>query len=214
MKPKKYGLIGWKPFYKHLKNTRLLWLAGQKGTGKSLLSVALSYRLLQERRVLKAAFNFPVSFGKSPSMRWCVSTIDEGGLAFDNRISYKDKELSSLLARSTALLRKRGSYMFVPSVNPPDKRLRDGLRLWRVRGTKYLWIYYWELGPEDQQERRAGINYFEGRLFFVNPPAFYGVYDTYFEPEDNVTMAFIRRFFTVQTDIPPDVEKYLRLDYA
>jgi hypothetical protein len=174
------------------------------GTGKTLASVALSYHMLREYRVQAASFNFPVSFGVAPHYKHTVATVDEAGVFFDNRVSYKDKELSKTLAELSAFLRKRGSYVIAPSYITVDKRLRNGLRLYRIANiANIFWVYHYEEGPEDLMEQRPGINYHEGRLILVNPRFFFNVYDTYRQPTLEDTTQFISTF--CDDTIPADV---------
>lgn len=187
-----YRFLGFSSFFDQLKQVRILNLTGSMGTGKTLFSVALGYHLLREGLVKSAAFNFPVSFGSSPSPRWSYAVIDEAGTLFDARDSFKAKELNKLTASLLFKLRKLGSYIVVPSFIETDRRFRVGLRMWRVWAFGgRLWSYAWELGPEEQAERRPGINYWEGRLYFVNPAEFFGTYDTYFAPGRNLSFEFL-----------------------
>lgn len=187
-----YRLLGWSPFFEQLKQVRILNLTGAMGTGKTLFSVALGYHMLTQGLVRSAAFNFPVSFGAAPSPRWSYAVLDEAGTLFDARDSFKSKELNKLTASLLFKLRKLGSYVVVPSFIETDRRFRVGIRMWRMwqfGGT--LWAYSWEIGPEDTEERRLGINYWEGRLYFVNPREFFGTYDTYFAPGRNLSYDFL-----------------------
>ena len=188
-----YSFLGFPKFIKHLRQARILLLSGAMGTGKTLLSVALGHHLLQGEYVSSAAYNFPVVHGGVPARRYCYAAIDEAGVFFDARVAWKKKELNELSAKLVAFLRKHGSYLVIPSYLTPDARFRKGLRMWRRSTiTKYLWVYQWELGPEETEERRPGINFWEGQLVFFNPPYFYGQYDTYFEPWNELTFAFIK----------------------
>lgn len=188
-----YRLIGWQPFIDQLKQVRILNLTGSMGTGKTLFSVALGYHLLREGLVRSAAFNFPVSFGSAPSPRWNYSVIDEAGTLFDARDSFKKAELNKLTASLLFKLRKLGSYIVVPSFIETDRRFRVGLRMWRMWALRgLLWAYWWELGPEEMEERRPGINYWDGRLYFYKPSHFFGTYDTYFAPGRNLSYEFLR----------------------
>lgn len=187
-----YRIWGWKKFYEQLKQVRILNLTGSMGTGKTLFSVALGYHMLREGLVRSAAFNFPVSFSSAPTPRWSYAVLDEAGILFDARDSFKAKELNKLTASLLFKLRKLGSYVVVPSFIETDKRFRVGLRMWRMWSFGgLLWGYNWELGPEEAEERRPGINFWEGRVYFLNPREFYGTYDTYFAPGRNLSYEFL-----------------------
>lgn len=174
---------------------------GAMGTGKTLASVALSYQMLRDYRVLSASFNFPVSFASSVGYKHQVGTMDEGGVFFDNRLAYKDKALTQRLAELTAFLRKRGSYFIVPSYIAVDKRLRNGMRLYRTHNVgNLLWVYHWEQGEENSEEQRKGLNYWEGTLALYNPRFFFNTYDTYYAPSSHSTMEYALKFVTPQLD--------------
>lgn len=187
-----YAFIGWQKFFDQLKQVRILNLIGPMGTGKTCLGVAIGYHLKRLGYVMTSAFNLPVSFGEHPQARWCYGLLDEAGLLFDARDSFKSRELNRLTGRLLFKLRKDGSYLAVPSFIEVDKRFREGVRIWRVSafGSR-LWFYHWELGPEEAEERRPGINFFEGTFTFVNPRHFFGAYDTYFAPGRSLSYEFL-----------------------
>ena len=192
-----YYFLGWNKFFTQLKQARVLNLIGAMGTGKTLFSVALSWHLLRLGYVERAAMNFPCDISSAPTYRYCVSVLDEAALIFDARNAFKSKQLNKLLAALTFKLRKTGSYMLVPSFIDVDRRLRTGVRIYRKTAVNNrLWVYHWEFGPEEPEERRPGLNFFEGSLMLVNPQYFFGTYDTYFVPGPNLSLDFCGRLLS------------------
>ena len=191
-----YKIFGFEKFMEQFINARLLFLKGQKGTGKTLFATALGYHLLKEAYAVNAAFNYPCSFAGYPAYNQTYGVVDEAGVFFDARSAYKDKDVTAFISEATTFLRKRGSFLVIPSYNPPDKRLRSGMRMFRWKVTKRMWFYQWEIGPEEVNARTHGVDYFRGRLVLFNPQFFYGVYDTYFEPPELLTLRWIKDFLT------------------
>lgn len=190
-----YYFLGASEFLDRLRTVRIMLLMGSLRSGKTLFSVAMGYHLLSNGNVCRAAFNFPVSFGDAPFPRWTYAVIDEAGVAFDKRESFKQQLANKFTRESTFRLGKLGSYLVIPTFLESDKRFRVGMRVWRVKKfADLLWLYTWELGPEAKEDRRLDINYWTGRLWFVNPRAFFGVYDTYFTPWPNLTLDFLSHF--------------------
>ena len=203
----RYYFRGFKNFMIALKKARILNLLGHMGTGKTLFATALGYHALRQGYVTRSAFNYPVAFGSAPVQRNCYAVLDEAGRVFDNRLSFKDSGLTKLVADLTYKLRKDGSFIVVPSFINVDKRLRDGVRMHRTWALgAYLWIYHWEIGEENVEERREGINYEEGVLWFFNPKAFFGVYDTYFQPSQNLSKAFLGGLLGDAPPMPSHIE--------
>lgn len=206
-----YAFLGWSNFVDHLNTDGLCLLLGSKGTGKTLTATAMGYHLLRLGQALSFSCNYPCTFASAPSKRWTVGVLDEAGLVFDSRFTYRDKAKSLLSARSTAFLRKDGSYLFVASVVTPDKQLRAGVRMYRVFPSvnsksfwnRYLWLFRWERGPEDRMEQKKNLNYFSGFLALLNPAYFFGTYDTYFAPSPELTVDYLTQFVNNDTDVTP-----------
>lgn len=191
----KFGFLGANKFWKALKASRILNLSGSMGTGKTLLATALGYMSLWETRTIRVATNYPCVFSEAPEPYRTFAVLDEGALVFDSRLSYKDKNLSKILAQLTFDLRKSGSYLVVPSFITVDRRLRTGVRVWRTFAfSNLLWAYHWELGEENPSDRRPGVNYWDGSLWFFNPSYFFDTYSTHFVPGQELSLAFIRAF--------------------
>jgi len=171
---------GFDSFMSKFKEARALFVGGMKGTGKTLFSVALSYEMLRLRYVAFTAFNFPVCKALSfpPVKNQCIATIDEAGVFFDARFTYRDKVLSAFVTESTSFLRKDGSFMIIPSYSVPDVRLRSDMRIHRLRALPFSWFYRWESGEEDVTLRKPGVNFYTGTLVLFNPAKFFGTYDT------------------------------------
>lgn len=193
-----YKFYGWDEFSKALEQARILNFDGMMGTGKTLGATAIAHHMLKQEKVRRAAFNFPCEFGAAPTSRWCFAVMDEAALVFDGRLSFKDKELTQLVSAMTFTLRKFGSYLVAPSFLVTDKRLRAGVRMRRTHNilNNRLWRYHWEIGPEQMEERKPGLNYFDGILWLLNPRHFYGVYDTYFVPIPQLSKAFGKAFLS------------------
>lgn len=187
-----FFFLGWGAFMRQLKGARLAAVIGPMGTGKTLFSTAALLALYNDRRVLGVSTNYPCSYSTAPTLYRRAFALDEAGIVFDSRLSFKSEVLSSFLAMATFTLRKFGNYLFVPTFIETDKRLRAGLRVWRTwaLGVRF-WSYHWEMGPEEVEERRPGVNFFEGSLWLVNPAHFFGKYDTYFTPGRNLSMTFL-----------------------
>jgi hypothetical protein len=190
----RYAFLGFGRFVKYLRMVRLLLLMGSLRSGKTLMSVALGYEFLRRGYVANASFNFPVYFSGEPYPRWTYSVLDEAGIAFEDRTSFKDSAKNKLTAESTVRLGKLGSYLVIPSFLGADKRFRRGMRMWRKNQLgNYVWIYSWELGPEDKEEQRLNINYFVGTLWLLNPSFFFNSYCTYFFPWPNLSLDFLSK---------------------
>lgn len=191
-----YSIYGWPKLLDSIRKSRIVFLSGDQGTGKTLFSVALGYHMKATGYVKYAAYNLPVSFSDYPHVRNDYIGVDEAGLLFDSRSSFKMNHISSFMTASIYNLRKRGSYIVAPSFVQVDKRLRDGTRIFRTGtiGKKLLWRYQWERGNEDAATRIEGgpkPDYWTGRFWLVNPAYFYGVYDTYYAPPIYHTLRFL-----------------------
>lgn len=199
-----YRFIFFKKWFNMAKQTRIINLQGQMGSGKTLLSVALGYHFLREGYVERFSSNFPVGFAAEPMPRWSFNVMDEAGVFFDNRSAFKDKSLNQMTAGLTFGLRKAGSYLIFPSFLGADKRFRAGLRMWRTWSFgNRLWIYHWEVGEETTEERREGVNYWQGRLVLVGPSHFFNVYDTYYKPIANMTLDWARKLMVPWETLVP-----------
>lgn len=194
-----YKFIGWNRFWYRFKDARILLLSGFLGTGKTLTSVALGYHLLRYGVVDSVCYPFPCAWNSAPQPMATLCGLDEAGRVFDNRISYKDKTLSQMLADSTVFLRKHSSYLVASTYLDSDKRLRKGMRMRRLRTVGNLvWIFQWEMGPEDidLRDRANHPDWDEGVLIFLRPSAFFGCYDTKYPPTQDELIEFFRCFAT------------------
>jgi len=202
-----YKFFGFSDFAKALKKARILNLLGHMGTGKTLFATGLGYHMLKEGYVTRSAFNYPCAFSSAPEKDNCYAVLDEAGRVFDNRLAFKSQALTKLAADLTYKLRKDGSYLVVPSFIDVDKRLRNGVRMYRVWAlANVLWKYHWEIGEEDEEKRRPGVNYEEGFLWFFNPRTWFNVYCTYFQPPPNMSRAFLSGLLGENAMMPLGIE--------
>jgi hypothetical protein len=202
-----YAFLGWREFYKHLRAWRLVFFRGAFGTGKTLLSVALAYHMIRLGKIASASFCFPVRWAAVPSPFNSFNVLDEAGRLFEDRTAYKDKALNHLSKEATWALRKDDSYLLLPSVIPVDRRLRRGVRIWRVWPPgeserpnwlqRSVWRYVWEAGSEDREIRQEGVDYWHGQLTLLNPGYFFGMYDTTYKPDFELLRDFIGRCVAV-----------------
>lgn len=190
-----YKIIGWDKLLDSIRKTRIVFLSGDQGTGKTLFSVALGYHMALTGYVRSCAYNFPVSFSHAPEPRNEFIGCDEAGLLFDSRSSFKMAHVSAFMTASIFNLRKRGSYVVVPSFIDVDKRLRGGTRIYRTKTMfkNRLWIYTWERGEEDVSLQVRGRNFWTGVFALYNPAFFFGSYDTYYAPPLYHTIRFLEQ---------------------
>lgn len=191
-----YRFIGFGRFMKQVSGTRLINMAGFMGTGKTLFSVALGFHMVRYNYVTRASFNLPISFGKAPHWYRSYNVLDEAGVLFENR-NYRDKELNEMSKAVLYALRKNGSYIVTPSYLDTDKRFRKGaLRMYRVfplpNQNAPIWLFRWEVGPEEIEERNV-TNFKKGYLAFIRPAWFYNTYCTYYAPNVQLSRQFVTK---------------------
>lgn len=171
-------------FFRDFVNARQVYVMGNKGTGKTLFSVALGYHLLSNSWVSSVVSNFPCSLSSAviPPLSSCYLVLDEVGQYLDSRLSYRSKELTLLLAGATVNLRKTGNYLALPTFIEGDSRMRAGsIRVFRRRAVgSFLWLYQCDYGTEDTQDRRPGVNWFSYPLLLFFPSRYFALYDTSF----------------------------------
>jgi hypothetical protein len=202
-----YRWFNFRKFAENLRQTRLVNISGGMGTGKTLFAVAVGYEMLKRGYVNSVTSNFPVEFAAAPDAEKCFAIFDEASVVFDGRTSFKKTDLNDMSRDATVALRKKGSYMATPSFIEVDKRFRNGMRLWRTWSSKNrLWLYRWEIGPEEKEEQRKGQNYWDGWLALLNPAHFFGCYDTIYFPGRNLSMAWLERLLLpVEQDVPEHI---------
>lgn len=189
------GWIGWDAFFTRLSESRICLISGPMGTGKTLMSVAITYELLKRRNIRSFTANFPCQLASPVHHRRHALIVDEAGVHFNSRLSYKDKSATLALTGLTAYLRKGENYVITPTYLSTDAMLRRGLRVWRtVKIPRIGWLYFWESGEEDTAARKLNDNYWRGRLILRRPSVLFGAYDTYFQPGPNLTAELIRQF--------------------
>lgn len=165
-------------FIEHLLYFREVWLSGYKGSGKTLLSVAIADYLFRRGFVDGVVANFPTVFPTS------VKGGDDGTLLnrailFDEAWWWLDSRTSLINPREYgAFSRKFKCIWIFPSVYPVDKRLRS-IECWRHTRIDLLnvWVYKW------QQVTERGTR--EGWFLLQNPSKYFGYYDTDYVPVDD-----------------------------
>lgn len=171
-------------FFAALEHTRLLYIMGGQGAGKTLLTMAVGLNLFQNRLVEHFCYNFPCSlpYSEPTDGKRTYYIFDEAGRFFDARFAFKEKERTELLMESMFSLRKRGSYLAFPSFLDVDAKIRrSSVRVWSTFKRKSVIWYNWEIGDNDKDSVQSGA--FKGGMFFLlNPAAFYGSYDTWYIP--------------------------------
>lgn len=113
-------------FLRHFVAQRVVSLAGQYGSGKTSLAVALSY-LLQSGGIIEATVSTsPIVWSippwDCPSSNFCV-VLDELGTEFDNR-SFADRKQNKMRTALLAFPRKLNMYIIVSSFVSPDVSFR------------------------------------------------------------------------------------------
>lgn len=113
-------------FLRHFVAQRVVTLAGQYGSGKTSIAVALSY-LLQSGGIVEATVSTsPIVWAIPP---WdCPSSnfvviLDELGTEFDNR-SFADRKQNKMRTSLLAFPRKLNMYIIVSSFVSPDVSFR------------------------------------------------------------------------------------------
>lgn len=199
----KHVFINLRPFLSAFEGARMLNLTGMLRSGKTLFSVALAWHLKVHGMVTNTVFNFPCAFGDAFRERKNTYVVlDEAGRLFDNRTAYKDKDLNKILTESIWSLGKDGSYVAYPSFLDVDVKLRQSsVRCWRSwpkppppgeKKFQPLWFYRWEFGEEEVEKRNAQ-NFDSGFFWFFYPQAFWGAYDTWYQPGSDELKLFAQR---------------------
>jgi hypothetical protein len=199
------GLVKADEFILQLMNVGEVWLAGLKGSGKSLVAVAIAEELIARDVVSGCISNMPVSLPlpdwRKLLLRDVAIILDEAHHFIDNRRSmFNDKGYG-------AQTRKLNILWIFPSVYPIDVRMRSmrvqrvsrmsipGVRVliqllrhvpvlgWLIRRTAIdwfgseIWVYQWDL---DLLYTKG-----QGRFWLVKPEQYYLKFDTsYGSPTD------------------------------
>lgn len=113
-------------FLRHAISHRIVFLGGNYGTGKSSLSVALSYLLLSSGLADYCVSSMPVAWAIPAAV--CppsnfVALLDELGVEFDAR-SFADKGQNKARRSIVAFMRKLNAFAIVSSKVTPDITFR------------------------------------------------------------------------------------------
>jgi len=113
-------------FLRHFVAQRVCTFAGQYGSGKTSLAVALSYLLessgIVEYTVSTSPIVWAINPWDCPSSNFCV-VLDELGTEFDNR-SFADRKQNKMRTALLAFPRKLNMYIIVSSFVSPDVSFR------------------------------------------------------------------------------------------
>jgi len=126
------------PFLMSVGSNRVLWLAGEYGSGKTSLAVALAYLLVYHRRADVVVSSTPCAFAVPLSLAplsGFVAILDEAGVEWDNR-SFGDRKQNMARKRVLAYLRKLNAYVILSSKVAPDVSFR-------ALTVQQLWSFSW-----------------------------------------------------------------------
>lgn len=154
--------------------TRILYISGELGTGKTLLSFALADLLMSNGLVWGVWTNVNHSFPVRKQLTRTVFILDEGAEHMDARDSASEFQGYGLY------LRKLNSYFIVPCVNAPDKRARQ-MEAYRIADLSFLdlWLY----GYKSVNRKSSGW------FMLTYPQDYFGKYDTRQIPDDDGGMS-------------------------
>lgn len=113
-------------FLKTVRERRVLWLAGEYGSGKSLVEVMLSYLFLRERIVRAVVSTMPIAWAIPAACAPLTDVMviyDEMGAEFDAR-SFGVKKQNDFRRRLIAFPRKLNMYVVLASKVAPDVSFR------------------------------------------------------------------------------------------
>lgn len=120
------GFINADDFLRSFFAQRVVTLAGQYGSGKTSLAVALSYLLQSSGAVEYTVSTSPIVWAVNPwdcpPANFCV-VLDELGTEFDNR-SFADRKQNKMRTALLAFPRKLNMYIIVSSFVSPDVSFR------------------------------------------------------------------------------------------
>ncbi len=152
---------------------RICWLSGRFGGGKTAGAIWIAGWLVQNGYAKKIVSNIPIKGAKKPDvpLEDAVIILDEAWMYVDN---WRD------VKKYAAFLRKKNLYLIMPSVWPPNPRLRI-IEVQRILNLYVaglpIWIYRWNLYMGSVKEK--------GRFGLWRPDRIFGMYDTEFIPTDD-----------------------------
>jgi hypothetical protein len=163
----------------YIRQYRVLNVTGGYGTGKTAVSFAFAYDLMNtgEARYLLSntanvwdeGFHYNLSAGKTLDT---ITLLDEGGLFLETWADAKQYLFA---------LRKINVFVIIPSVTPtvtPISTRVSFLRVWRRFNGLPFWLMNYRLRVEGEIE--------QGKFIWLFPQEIYGVYDTSATPVDDM----------------------------
>jgi hypothetical protein len=152
---------------------RVVYIRGRYGSGKTLLSVALSYELWKQQHVDRIYSNFPMA-GRDENYEYSerfAMILDEAHIVLDSR-SFS-RQASQTWLRD---LRKRESVLIMPAVLSVDIRFRS-LSVQRIfMFGNLLWVYRYEIDD--------GARLQNNTFSLLFPNYYFGAYSTKYSPKD------------------------------
>ncbi len=149
-------------------NTRVVWIAGRYGGGKTALASILAAWLWWRGYVKNVVANYPLKFS-DPNPR---PPLLESAIVLDE--AWQFARDSQAVFRYAGFMRKLGNFLILPSVFPPHPRLSF---FWveRVFNAYVVaipaWIFRWSLQRLSHRER--------GYFAVLNPHAVFDLYDSW-----------------------------------
>lgn len=148
-------------------NYRVVNIRGRYGSGKTLLSVALSYEFWRRNYIDHIFSNFPMM---GQSFDWSVSTkfimiLDEAHVILDSRQFSKNASSDWLKD-----LRKRLAILILPAVIDVDKRFRAVMVQRMFFLGNFIWLYAYKVDD--------GMSELSGWFGLIRPSAYFGKYST------------------------------------
>ncbi len=166
-------LLGANEFDLILRGLRILWLGGRLRGGKTSLAFFLAARFRSAGVSDVIVSNIPSPLCDPPE-----HPLSRASIVLDEAWRFV-RGWRNVLAFA-AFLGKRDCYLFLPSVWPPHRLMRQ-FYVFRVLNLYRLglpvWVYKWEL--------RMGFIRERGRFFWIRPHLTFGLFDTGFEPDDD-----------------------------
>lgn len=171
-----FSIHGADDFFFQLVDSRICWIRGVLGGGKTSLAFMLAAFLLKLNPddYSFVASNIPHKF-PAPALQngvnHCLVVFDEAGVFMDSR-DWASNPRDIYLA-----LRKLSTVVLAPSKNPPDKRLQELIVELSYKLGNLAWFYRWEF--------RLGSVFRSGEFMVFQPTAIFGLYSTGAYPPDD-----------------------------
>lgn len=178
----KLRLLDAEYFLALLLDSRICWIRGMLGGGKTSLAFILAGWLLENAGYKFVASNIPNKFPRPSQYNGvdnCVTIFDEGGLFLDSR------DWQSNPRQLYVGLRKFNACVLLPSKNPVDKRLQELIVQPVKRIGRFIWVYEWfyELGAVSRSGQFSVVNpflvfdYFETKPLPLDDRGLLGLFD-------------------------------------